>query len=106
MAKDINAPPCVKLGEPMNWCAKRQMAERLLGHFALVNEWAGWRFAGRELVSPEGLRINPERLRGILHAEKQKAVTRGQFAQETAQSARIISLEFADKVRTQQHNED
>lgn len=68
--KQIDAPPCVKMGEPMNWCAKRQMAERILGHFALVNEWAGWRFAGRELVSPDGLRICPERLRCLMFDEK------------------------------------
>lgn len=66
----VDAPPCVRLGEPMNWCAKRQMAERLLGHFALVEEWKGWRFAGRDLVSPDGYRINPTRLRCLLYAEK------------------------------------
>lgn len=68
-----DAPPCVRLGEPLNWCAKRQMAERLLGHFALVENWAGWRFAGRDLVSPDGLRINPTRLRCLMLQEKQQS---------------------------------
>lgn len=35
----------------------------------LYGPWSGWRMAGRVLVSPDGDRIAPERLRGILWAE-------------------------------------
>lgn len=35
-------------------------------HVALYGPWRGWRMAGRVLVSPDGDRITPERLRGIL----------------------------------------
>ena len=36
---------------------------------ALFGEWRGWRLAGRDLVSPDGLRITAYRLRGILFIE-------------------------------------
>lgn len=39
-------------------------------HVALYGPWRGWRMAGRVLVSPDGDRITPERLRGILFGEK------------------------------------
>ncbi|MEH6416206.1 DUF3653 domain-containing protein [Pseudomonas sp. CGJS7] len=35
-------------------------------HFNLNGPWIGWRVRGRDLVSPEGERVNPERLRGLL----------------------------------------
>lgn len=34
--------------------------------------WAGWRFSGRLLVSPDGDRITPERLRGLLWRDAQE----------------------------------
>lgn len=33
---------------------------------ALHGPWSGWRMAGTALVSPDGDRITPERLRGLL----------------------------------------
>lgn len=36
---------------------------------ALHGPWAGWRMAGHELVSPDGDRVRPERLRGLLWRE-------------------------------------
>jgi hypothetical protein len=36
---------------------------------ALYGPWRGWRWAGRDLVSPDGGRIAIERLRGIVFAE-------------------------------------
>jgi hypothetical protein len=38
-------------------------------HTVLHGPWAGWRMAGRDLVSPDGLRIAPHRLRGFLYME-------------------------------------
>jgi hypothetical protein len=35
----------------------------------LHGPWAGWRMAGRDLVSPDGDRISARRLAGILWAE-------------------------------------
>jgi hypothetical protein len=39
-------------------------------HADFAGDWAGWRLRGRWLISPDGDRINPLRLRGILFAEK------------------------------------
>jgi len=39
-------------------------------HTPLYGPWAGWRMAGRDLVSPDGDRINPRRLAGLLWRER------------------------------------
>lgn len=39
----------------------------------LYGPWAGWRMAGRDLVSPNQQRINPQRLRGLLMREQLEA---------------------------------
>lgn len=39
----------------------------------LYGPWAGWRMAGRVLVSPDRDRISPERLRGLLWREKMQS---------------------------------
>lgn len=62
-------PPCVMPKQPLNPCARRLYAEKVLGHVDLPADWAGWRLRGRWLISPDGDRINPERLRGILFRE-------------------------------------
>lgn len=69
MKAPIDAPPCIQLGQPMNHCAKRRYDEQILGNIALFGDWSKWRFAGRDLVTPDGLRISPQRLRNILMAE-------------------------------------
>ena len=38
----------------------------------LFGPWAGWRMAGRELVSPDGDRITVRRLDGLLWAERSR----------------------------------
>lgn len=37
------------------------------------DSWPGWRFSGDRLVSPDGDRITPERLRGILWRQASEA---------------------------------
>jgi hypothetical protein len=39
----------------------------------LHGPWAGWRMAGKDLVSPDGDRINPHRLAGFLWTERVKS---------------------------------
>lgn len=34
--------------------------------------WLGWRLRGRDLISPEGDRVNPRRLAGLLWVEQQR----------------------------------
>lgn len=62
-------PPCIMPRQPINDCARKLYAEKVLGHVDLSADWAGWRLRGRWLISPEGDRINPQRLRGILFRE-------------------------------------
>jgi hypothetical protein len=66
----IDAPPCIKAGLAWNHCVEKQFNEQILNHITLTAEWTGWKFKGKDLVSPDGLRISPERLRGILWHEK------------------------------------
>lgn len=61
--------PCIMPGQPVNHCARNLYAEKVLGHVDLSADWAGWRLRGRWLISPDGDRINPLRLRGILFRE-------------------------------------
>ena len=48
-------------------------AWKVHGALDLEGAWLGWRLRGRDLVSPDGDRISPERLRGLMFLE---AVTR------------------------------
>lgn len=76
-------PPCIMPRVPLNECAKRLYAEKVLGHVDLAADWAGWRLRGRWLISPDGDRITVERLRGLLFVEmnerrRHKASGKGQ----------------------------
>lgn len=66
-------PPCVIPGQPLNACARQLYAEKVTGHVDLSSHWAGWKLRGRWLISPDGHRLNPERLRGILFREDGEA---------------------------------
>jgi len=46
-----------------------QYQVQVLGHLDLGNEWAGWRLRGKFLISPNGDRVMPGRLIGILVTE-------------------------------------
>lgn len=70
----MERPPCWPAdGSRPNACA-HAFHERVIGNKTpLYGAWAGWRMAGRVLVSPDGDRISPERLRGILWREAARA---------------------------------
>lgn len=57
--------PCHTPGTKPNACAIAAHIARTQGTTELGGPWAGWRIAGRYLVTPDGVRILPERLRGI-----------------------------------------
>ena len=63
-------PPCWPEGSKCpNGCA-RQLYERVIyGKTPLFGPWAGWRMTDKYLISPDGQRITPERLRGLLVQE-------------------------------------
>lgn len=43
---------------------------QVTGHLDLGNEWKGWKLRGPYLVAPNGDRILPQRLLGLLYVEK------------------------------------
>ena len=67
---DFSRPPCWPQDQPCpNACARSQLDRIIHNRHELHGPWHGWRFTGRDLVSPDGDRINAERLRGMLFAE-------------------------------------
>lgn len=93
-------PPCVQPGQAINTCARSLYAWRVEAKGYLPGEWAGWRLAGRYLVSPDGDRISPERIRGIIfrdYLEKRRARNRP-GAQSVGQGA-IVQLQLRPRVR-------
>jgi len=84
-------PPCIMPRVPLNECAKRLYAEKVLGHVDLAADWAGWRLRGRWLISPDGDRITVERLRGLLFVEmnERRRLKAGSKGQQVATVVRL-----------------
>lgn len=60
-------PPCWPTGQICpNACAQAHHDHIVRNHVALHGEWSGWRLAGRELVSPTGVRISQQRMHGMI----------------------------------------
>ena len=76
-----------------------QYALRVHNHTPLYGPWTGWRLAGRDLVSPDGTRFSPQRLRGL--AWRQDASTRLERAaarnakKKPAQLVRVVVVDLA-----------
>lgn len=67
----MKRPPCWPDRTPCpNACAQALYDREVYNRQHLPAPWNGWRLAGRVLVSPEGDRIAPERLRGLLWRER------------------------------------
>lgn len=59
--------PCWPIGAPCpNACAARTINHLTRNQVELTGPWNGWRLAGKDLVSPTGHRVSPERMKGIL----------------------------------------
>ncbi|MCD9096523.1 DUF3653 domain-containing protein [Luteimonas fraxinea] len=68
---------------------------------SLHGPWRGWRLAGRDLVSPEGTRLTPERLKGLafrLEAEErlQRARARNASRKATAVRRELVKVVVVD----------
>lgn len=60
-------PPCwPDDGTPPNLCALAHADHVLRNQVELHGPWRGWRLAGADLVSPEGMRVPERRLRGLI----------------------------------------
>lgn len=77
-------PPCWPEATPCpNTCAAQVRDQITRNHVRLHGPWAGWRLAGRDLVSPEGVRLPERRLRGLVwrvEAEERVAKARARKA--------------------------
>lgn len=70
----MKRPPCWSEGAPCpNSCAAALHDREVHNRVALSGQWQGWRLAGRDLVAPDGQRIAPERLRGLLWRQESEA---------------------------------
>ncbi|NUO74593.1 MAG: hypothetical protein HOQ32_01125 [Lysobacter sp.] len=72
----------------------------------LDDQWDGWRVRGRDLVSPDGQRINPGRLLGLLwrdaaelrragFASRRKA-ERGTRGKQYMPKVKVVIIDLAD----------
>lgn len=85
-------PLCLIPGQPVNACARKIYAEKVLGHVDLSGDWAGWRLRGRWLISPEGDRINPQRLRGLMFRESHEQRRHKAGLRSGQQAANVVTL--------------
>lgn len=95
-------PPCWPTGQPCpNSCAAALHDRVATNHVHLSQQWQGWRLAGRDLVSPDGDRINPQRLRGLLfrqaaEARLHAAKARRKPAQPKSQTVKVLIVPLTD----------
>lgn len=97
-------PPCWAAGQTVpNPCAAAHWERVVRNHTDLTGDWYGWKMRGKELVSPDGQRISPERMKGILwrlQAEERLArAKRIREAKEKAvrhQSVKVVVVDLAD----------
>ena len=69
-----NRPPCWEARKPCpNQCAAQVFDQVTRNHVRLHGPWAGWRLVGREMVSPEGVRVSPERMKGLMWRQEAEA---------------------------------
>jgi hypothetical protein len=68
-------------------------AWKIHGALDLEGAWLGWRLRGRDLVSPDGDRISPTRLRGLMFLE---AVTRRKVRRAAKPAAVAPVLQLQD----------
>ena len=63
----------------------------------LGGPWTGWCIAGRELVSPDGDRISPERMRGILWRQQTEARRDAAQARRKKRVGRMVTVVRIDQ---------
>lgn len=94
-------PPCWIDGAKPNPCAQAHYDRVVHGHTELRADWLGWKQRGRWLVSPDGKRISPERMRGImwrqeLEARRDAARARNAQRQVSPGCVKVVVVELAD----------
>lgn len=85
-------PPCWPDGPCPNDCAHAHYERTVYNRQPLQGPWDGWRLAGRDLVSPDGERIPPERLRGILWRQATEARRDALKARRKPHSGHVVTV--------------
>lgn len=95
-----DSTPCWPDGERCpNPCAAAHYDRTVHNLTSLAGPWAGWRLAGRELVSPDGQRFTTERLRGLafrLDAEARLERARAKNAKAKAVRREMVKVVVVD----------
>jgi hypothetical protein len=101
--RDLIRPPCWPRGiQCPNPCAAEHHDRVIYNKLYLHGPWAGWRFAGRDLVSPDGDRISVERMKGLIwraDASDLRDRTRARNARRKAvrqQMVKVVVVDLAD----------
>lgn len=91
MLMDHEVRPCHQIGTKPNACAAAHYRRIVENHVDLSGPWAGWRLAGRDLVSPDRQRINPQRLMGLLFRQaSEERLSRSRAARSKAQHSVVV----------------
>lgn len=102
MATLQHKPPCWPDDNKANPCAIAHYHRVINGHTDLTADWIGWKQRGKWLVSPQGDRISPERMKGILwriQAEDRLAIAKARNIRNKAvrqQSVKVVVVDLAD----------
>jgi hypothetical protein len=94
-----NTPPCHQPGAKPNSCYQAMFEWTVHGVGPLYGPWSGWRLAGRNLVTPDGLRLSPERVRGLAFrqdAEARLAAVRARRARQEPQLVRVVVVTLSE----------
>ncbi len=62
----------------------------------LHGPWAGWRLAGRDLVSPDGQRISPTRISGLMLRQELEARRDRARARAAARAPHLVKVIVVD----------
>lgn len=92
----MSRPPCWPEGKPCpNWCADERYQRTVYNRHHLPAPWDGWRFAGRDLVTPDGARISAERLKGLAwraEAEARRDSTKARNAKRRGVGQELVTV--------------
>lgn len=61
-------------------------------HIDLSQEWSGWKIRGRDLVSPDGVRISVGRMKALLFREESAQRRDRQKLREPVESTNVVRL--------------
>lgn len=100
----IVRPPCSPSDRSQpNPCAQAHYDRVVHGNHSFTGEWLGWKQRGRWLVSPNGDRISPERMKGILwrlQAEERRDSAKARNAQRrkavSQEMVKVVVVNLAD----------